>query len=115
MQRAAIMPVLNFLFRRGGLLERQVRSQTCVSIEFRTEFLAAGQIELRQLHGRNFLGLDAFSKFGDGQVKNLFAGHRTPQGFVGWVFMSPAGAAVFFSRSISGFKCRAGSSEFSIL
>ena len=63
MQRAAIVPAPDFLFRCLRLFESNLRGQKSVSIVARPELLAAIEVDLCQFDGRELLRFNAFRKF----------------------------------------------------
>src|ERR1700687_3056995 len=75
MQRATVMAALDLFFRCLGLFKGNLGSQAGVGVESRSEFLAAVEICLRQLDGREFFRFDAFREFAYREIENLFARH----------------------------------------
>src|SRR5205823_765778 len=74
-QRAAIVPAPDFLFRCLRLFESNLRGQESVSVVARAELLAAIEIPLGQIDRRELLRFDAFREFAHRQIENLFARH----------------------------------------
>src|ERR1700686_1455056 len=111
------MGALDLFFRCPGLFKGNLGSQEGVGVESRSEFLAAVEICLRQLDGREFFRFDAFREFAYREIENLFARHSgAPQEFFGVV--TGIGFASFgegfLSRSIKGLRYSPGPSPLSV-
>ena len=63
MQRAAIVPAPDFLFRCLRLFEGNLRRQEGIGVIARPELLAAIEVDLCQFDGRELLRFDAFREF----------------------------------------------------
>src|SRR2546421_9028207 len=84
MKRATVVAALNFFFRCLGLSEGNLRRQAGVGVKSRPELLAAVEICLRQIDGRELLGFDAFREFAYRQIINLFARHSRRSSGILW-------------------------------
>src|SRR5271165_2137659 len=65
MQRTAVVTSMDFLFGGASLFQGNFRRQPREGIELGSKLFAAVQIALRQLHGRNLLGLNFSGEFAD--------------------------------------------------
>lgn len=73
MQRPAIMPLVDFLLSLMSLLQSEVGQQHGERIQLMAVFLAAGEVCLGKLHGRQLAGANALTQLTDGQVQHIFA------------------------------------------
>jgi hypothetical protein len=65
----------DFLFGGGGLFEREVRREMSVGAVLGTEFFAAVEVGLGEVHWRKRLGLNALGEFCGTQVENVGCDH----------------------------------------
>ena len=75
MQRATVVAALDFFFRCLGLFDGSLRHQVGVGVKSRSEPLAAVEICVRQIDGREFLRFQTFRQLSYRQMINLFARH----------------------------------------